>query len=338
MRVIFAGTPEFACFALRRLCDAGFDVALVLTQPDRPAGRGMKLHQSPVKVFALDHGIALAQPRSLRLDGRFAPDAAAARQAITETRAQVMVVAAYGLILPQWVLELMRQPAGAAAPGWGCINIHASLLPRWRGAAPVQRALEAGDARTGVTIMQMDEGLDTGAILLARELALTHAGPDADTAGSLLGKLAALGADLVVDALELAAQGRLSARAQPADGVTYAHKVDKAHALVDWASSAQLIERRVRAFNPAPGAWTELDGAVVKLWRTEVGGSPRPPGALPGTILSLDENGLDVACGEGVLRLRELQRAGGKRMETAAFLRGTPIKPGLRFGSRSASA
>ena len=338
MRIIFAGTPEFACSALRRLCDAGFDVALVLTQPDRPAGRGMKLHESPVKVFARERGIPLGQPRSLRLDGRFAGDAAAARQAITAARAQVMVVAAYGLILPQWVLDQMQQPVGGLAAGLGCMNIHGSLLPRWRGAAPIHRAIESGDATTGVTIMQMDAGLDTGDIVLSQPLAIQHEGAAADTTGSLHDKLAALGADLIVSALERAEKGLLNARRQPLDGVTYAHKVEKAHALVDWEESAQLIERRVRAFNPAPGAWTELDGAVVKLWRCEVGPAVRTDGAHCGTILAADQNGIDVACGQGVLRLRELQRAGGKRMDAGAFLRGTALHPGAQFGTPPVNA
>ena len=337
MRLIFAGTPAFAGSALRRLCDAGFDVALVLTQPDRPAGRGMKLHQSPVKALARERGIALAQPRSLRLDGRFALDASVVRQAIADARARVMVVAAYGLILPQWVLDQMRQSRDGV-PGLGCINIHASLLPRWRGAAPIHRAIEAGDTRTGVTIMQMDAGLDTGDILLARDVVIEQAGPGADTTGSLHDKLAALGAELVVSALHEAEKGSGSARKQPGDGVTYAHKVEKAQARVDWALSAQLIERRVRAFNPAPGAWTELGGELVKLWRAEAGPSSGPHGALCGTILAVNQEGVDVACGQGVLRLHELQRAGGKRMDAAVFIRGGALHPGLRFVSPSPKA
>lgn len=338
MRLIFAGTPEFACVALRRLCNAGFDVALVLTQPDRPAGRGMKMHESPVKQFARERGIAVAQPRSLRLDGRFSDDACAVRQTISDARARVMVVAAYGLILPQWVLDLMQQPYGGTTRGLGCINIHASLLPRWRGAAPIHRAIEAGDAYTGVTIMQMDAGLDTGAMLLSEASAIVQNGPAADTTGSLHDKLAALGAELVVKTLEQARRGDLSAHAQPGEGVTYAHKVEKEHARVDWACSAQLVERRLRAFNPAPGAWTQLDGELVKLWRSEVGALPGDSGAPCGTILSATPDGIEVACGQGMLRLCELQRAGGKRLDAGTFLRGTPLQRGMRFGTRSARA
>ncbi|MBC7702808.1 MAG: methionyl-tRNA formyltransferase [Rhodoferax sp.] len=342
MKVVFAGTPEFARSALDGLCDAGFELALVLTQPDRPAGRGMKLHESPVKVLARARGIPVVQPRSLRLDGRFAQDAELARQALVDAQAQVMVVAAYGLILPQWVLDLMRQPQPLpqphGTPGLGCFNIHASLLPRWRGAAPIHRAIEAGDSRTGVTIMQMDVGLDTGDMLLMRDLPICHIGPDADTTGSLHDKLATTGAELIVTALQAAEVGQLLARPQPTDGITYAHKVDKVHALVDWSASAELIERRIRAFNPAPGAWTGLEGQVVKLWRAEVMGLAFEAGAPCGTILAVGPHGIDIACGEGVLRLHELQRAGAKRMDAAAFVRGTALHPGLRLVSPAAEA
>ena len=338
MRVIFAGTPEFARTALQRLYAAGIEVPLVLTQPDRPAGRGMKLHESPVKVLARQHGMALAQPRSLRLDGVFASDAKAARAAIEDAHADAMVVAAYGLILPQWVLDAMRRRQGGARAGLGCINIHASLLPRWRGAAPIHRAIEAGDARTGVSIMQMDAGLDTGDILLARELPIMHAGPTADTTATLHDKLARLGAELIVHALELAAAGRLEARAQPSEGVSYARKVEKAQALVDWAASVQVTERRVRAFNPTPGAWTELGGQPVKLWRAEVASDTQTPDAASGTILGAGAAGIEVACGQGVLRLCELQRSGGKRLGCAEFLRGFPLHPGMRFGRGLAGA
>ena len=331
MKVVFAGTPEFARSALDGLCNAGFELTLVLTQPDRPAGRGLKLHESPVKVLARERGIPVVQPRSLRLDGRFAQDAELARQALVDAQAQVMVVAAYGLILPQWVLDVMRQPQPDGAPGRGCLNIHASLLPRWRGAAPIHRAIVAGDSRTGVTIMQMDAGLDTGDMLLVRDLPICHSGPDADTTASLHDKLATTGAELIVTALQAAAAGELLARAQPTDGITYAHKVDKAHALVDWSASAELIERRIRAFNPAPGAWTGLEGQVVKLWRAEVMGLAFEAGAPCGTILAVGAHGIDIACGQGVLRLHELQRAGAKRMDAAAFLRGTALHPGLRL-------
>jgi len=319
LRIIFAGTPEFARVALQRLHAAGVEIPLVLTQPDRPAGRGLKLTASPVKQFALDKGIAVAQPRSLRLDGKHPEDAAAARAAIEAAQAQAMVVAAYGLILPHWVLD---------APPRGCLNIHASLLPRWRGAAPIHRAIEAGDAETGVTIMQMDAGLDTGDMLLAEKLPIT---PD-DTTGSLHDKLAALGGRLIVEALELAACGGLRPVKQPEVGVSYARKIDKAEALVDWSQPAEAIGRRIRAFDPFPGACSPLGGEVIKLWRHEIESALRPADVGCGTILSVGAAGVGVACGEGVLRLTELQRAGGKRLAVADFLRGFDLKPGMIFG------
>ncbi len=332
MRLVFAGTPEFASTALRRLSDAGFEVPLVLTQPDRPAGRGLQLHESPVKLLARERGIALIQPRSLRLDGRFAADAQAAQAAITQARAQLMVVAAYGLMLPPWLLTLMQGPQ--SGDGLGCINIHASLLPRWRGAAPIHRAIEAGDAETGVSIMQMDAGLDTGDILLAESLPIRHGLVAPDTSASLHDKLAAMGAELIVQALQLAAAAGLRARRQSQAGVTYASKVDKAQAEVDWESSADLVERRVRAFNPAPGAWTMLGDEVFKLWRCERLDAVAGHGTAGGTVLQADARGIDVACGAGVLRLTELQRAGGKRLDVAAFLRGFALPPGLQFGRK----
>ena len=343
MRLIFAGTPEFARVALVRLCSAGFKVSLVLTQPDRPAGRGLLKHESPVKRFAFSQGIAVAQPRSLRLDGPFAADAQAARQAIIDAQAQVMVVAAYGLILPQWVLDLMHLPAHpGAAPAWGCINIHASLLPRWRGAAPIHRAIEAGDTQTGVTIMQMDAGLDTGDVLLAQALPVQHDGPAADSTGSLHDKLAALGAALVVRALDQAQRGQLVSEPQQEIGSSYARKVEKSDAQVDWATDASQIERRVRAFNPTPGAWSAIDGTVLKLWRSELAapfagqmGASQPQS---GTILAVGPQGVEVACGQGVLRLLEVQRAGARRMQLAALLHGFVLRPGMRFGAPAAGA
>ncbi|WP_332826665.1 methionyl-tRNA formyltransferase [Ramlibacter sp.] len=319
MRLIFAGTPEFARAALQRLHAAGFDIALVLTQPDRPAGRGMKLQPSAVKQFALEHGIAVAQPRGLRLEGKYPEDAAAARDAITAARADAMVVAAYGLILPQWVLD---------APRLGCLNIHASLLPRWRGAAPIHRAIEAGDAETGVTIMQMDAGLDTGDMLLVERLPIAAD----DTTATLHDKLAGLGGRMVVEALELAACGGLRPVPQPAEGVTYAHKIEKSEAAVDWSLPADVIARRVRAFDPFPGASATVAGETVKLWRATA--SMQDDGtAQPGTIVALDGHGVGVACGQGRLEVTELQRAGGKRLAAADFLRGFALAPGMRFES-----
>jgi methionyl-tRNA formyltransferase len=305
MRLAFAGTPEFARVALEALGRAGFELNLVLTQPDRPAGRGLKLMPSPVKVFAEAAGWRVIQPRSLRLDGKYPEDAAAARVALLAARPDALIVAAYGLILPPWALAL---------PERGCINIHASLLPRWRGAAPIHRAIEAGDTETGVTIMQMDAGLDTGDMLLAEALTI---GPVESTA-SLHDRLAGLGGRLVVDALRRLERGELRPTPQPAEGVSYAHKVDKAEAVVDWSWPAALIERRLRAFDPFPGAVALLDGEQVKLWR----GEPVPGEARPGTVLAADDTGIVVACGEGALRITELQRPGGRRQLARAFLQG----------------
>lgn len=319
MRVIFAGTPDFARAALQRLHAAGFDIPLVLTQPDRPAGRGMRLQASPVKQFALEHALPVAQPRGLRLDGKYAEDAAAARAAIEDARADVMVVAAYGLILPQWVLD---------APRLGCLNIHASLLPRWRGAAPIHRAIETGDSQTGVTIMQMDAGLDTGDMLLTERVSISAD----DTTGSLHDKLAVLGGRLIVEALEIAACGGFRPVRQPEEGVTYAHKIDKAEAAIDWSQPAEAIARRIRAFDPFPGAHGVLAGETIKLWSAQA--VPCAGEAAPGRIVAVTDAGVDVVCGEGCLRLMQLQRPGGKRLPVADFLRGFDLKPGMMFEPR----
>lgn len=308
MRVVFAGTPEFAAVALDALLAAGFTVPLVLTQPDRPAGRGMKLQASAVKQRALAAGLPVAQPQGLRLDGKYATDAAAAREALRAAQADVMVVAAYGLILPSWVLD---------TPPRGCLNIHASLLPRWRGAAPIHRAIEAGDVETGITIMQMDAGLDTGDMLLVGREPIR---PD-DTTAALHDRLAALGGRLIVQALQAPA---LTRTPQPAEGVTYAHKIEKAESTIDWRQPAAEIERRLRAFDPFPGGVATLAGEAVKVWRAETAPGQGAPGEViaPGPV---------VACGEGALRLTELQRAGGKRGPAAAFLQARPIAVGERF-------
>lgn len=308
MRVVFAGTPEFAAVALDALLRAGFDVPLVLTQPDRPAGRGMKLQASAVKQRAIATGIPVAQPQGLRLDGKYAADAAAAREALAAVDADVMVVAAYGLILPQWVLD---------TPRLGCLNIHASLLPRWRGAAPIHRAIEAGDAETGITIMQMDAGLDTGDMLsIGREPIRAD-----DTTANLHDRLAELGGRMIVQALQA---GRLAPTPQPAEGVTYAHKIEKAESAIDWTQPAAEIERRLRAFDPFPGGAATLAGQTLKVWRAELADGRGAPGEViaPGPV---------VACGEGALKLTELQRAGGKRGPAAAFLQARPIAVGERF-------
>lgn len=331
MKVVFAGTPEFARVALQCLLDAGFDVPLVLTRPDQPAGRGMQLQSSPVKRCALAQGITLAQPRSLRLDGPHAPDAAAARQALRDADAQAMVVAAYGLILPQWLLDL---------PPLGCLNIHASLLPRWRGAAPIQRAIAAGDTHTGVSIMRMDAGLDTGAVLLSQSLRIAAS----DTAASLHDRLAPLGGQLMVQALKMAAGAGLpTARAQSSEGASYANKIEKAESRVDWSLPAAQIGRRIRAFDPFPGASTECGGEIIKLWGSPGENDMREantgdrPAARPGQILSADERGVVVACAPGTaLRLTMLQRAGGKRLAAADFLRGFELQAGMLLGAASA--
>ena len=318
MRLVFAGTPDFARVALEHLHKAGHEIALVLTQPDRPAGRGMKLHASAVKQFALDKGLSIAQPRSLRLDGKYPDDAAAARAALIAANAEAMVVAAYGLILPQWVLEV---------PVRGCFNIHASILPRWRGAAPIQRAIEAGDAETGVTIMQMDAGLDTGNMLLAHTTEILPG----DTAGSLQERLAVLGARLMLLALQVADANALKPIVQPLEGVTYAHKIDKAEAAIDWTQSAAVIARRVRAFNPAPGASAVLQGETLKIWRAQALAHSAPAGVATGSIVAVSDEGIAVAALDSTLLITELQRPGGKRLSMADFLRGFELHPGMAF-------
>jgi len=321
MRVAFAGTPEFARVALARIVAAGFDVPLVLTQPDRPAGRGMKVVASPVKTFALERGIAVAQPQGLRLDGRYVADARAGERSLAAAAPDVIVVAAYGLLLPPWLLALPRH---------GCVNIHASLLPRWRGAAPIQRAIEAGDRRTGVTIMQMDAGLDTGPMLLAEEVAIGAA----ESAGALQARLAVLGGELIVRVLADIADGRLDATPQAEDGVSYAAKIGKAEATIDWHAPAAAIERKLRAFDPAPGARSVLAGEAITCWR----GVVRAGSGTPGTIVAVERDSLVVACSEGLLSLTELQRAGGRRMPAAALLRGWTPPVGACFAEPPSAA
>ncbi|MFA5487686.1 MAG: methionyl-tRNA formyltransferase [Candidimonas sp.] len=318
MRIVFAGTPEFARRALQAIIAAGHDVPLVLTQPDRPAGRGLKLTPSPVKQAALAAGIPVAQPRSLRLDGKYPDDARQARQALLDAAPDLMVVAAYGLILPGWTLSL---------PMHGCFNIHASLLPRWRGAAPIQRAIEAGDAQTGITIMQMDEGLDTGAMLLVRSLPID----ERHTAARLHDELAELGAEAIVQAIDDLQRAALTTAAQPAEGVTYAAKLDKSESVLDYRQPAAVLARRIRAFNPAPGSTTRLPGLAdpVKVWEAQAL-TPDQAGvsaqaleaAAPGDVLQVHPEGIDMATGQGVLRLSALQKAGGKRQPVEVFIQG----------------
>lgn len=327
MRLIFAGTPEFAAVALRALLAAGHDVPLVLTQPDRPAGRGMKLQPSPVKQLALAQGLAVYQPATLRDPALQAP--------LAELAADAMVVAAYGLILPQAVLDL---------PQYGCLNIHASLLPRWRGAAPIQRALLAGDTHTGVAIMQMEAGLDTGPVIDSA----TYAIPPTASSGEVHDALAELGAELLVRLLAAPPQGgqdgkgargvrsvrsvRYPAVAQASEGVTYAAKIEKAEARLDWQQAAVGVLRQVHAYNPFPGAMTSRDGLSIKVWQAALATPPLADAQVaPGTVLEVTRTGIHVACGEGAVCLQTLQAAGGRRLEAAAFLAGHPLQPGDRF-------
>ncbi|MBY6347669.1 methionyl-tRNA formyltransferase [Providencia rettgeri] len=309
MRIVFAGTPDFARIALEALLAQGFDVPLVMTQPDRPAGRGMKLSPSPVKQAALNANIPVLQPHSLRLDGKYPEEAAQARQTLLDLQPDLMVVAAYGLILPKWTLEL---------PRYGCFNIHASLLPRWRGAAPIQRAIQAGDAATGITIMQMDEGLDTGDMLVRSELAIR----DDHSAATLHDDLAELGAQALLEALQKLRDGTLQAVPQPEKGVTYAEKLSKAESVLDLSQPAKELERRIRAFDPVPGSTLSLPGLEqpVKVWRAQA--VEQQHSAEPGQVLNVSAEGIDVACGDGVLRLLELQKAGSKRQPVAVFVQG----------------
>lgn len=305
MKLIFAGTPEFAAAALRELIAAGHEIALVLTQPDRPAGRGMKLKPSPVKAVALEHGLRVEQPASLRNDE--------AQQMLRDIGADLMVVAAYGLILPQAVLDI---------PARGCLNIHASLLPRWRGAAPIQRAILAGDAESGITIMQMDVGLDTGDMLSIHPVAIA----DDETAATLHDKLAVEGARAIVSTL--AGLDGIAPLKQPEAGVTYAQKLSKAEALVDWSLPAEEVARAIRAYNPAPGAHTLLAGEALKLWMAGAEAGQ----AEPGVIVAADADGVLVGCGSGLVRLSVLQAAGGKRLAARDFVAGRSQLAGTRLG------
>ncbi|WP_132260521.1 methionyl-tRNA formyltransferase [Paucimonas lemoignei] len=313
MKIIYAGTPEFAAVALQALHAAGHDIVLVLTQPDRPAGRGMQLQASPVKQFALDHHLPVAQPVSLKLDGKYPQVAQEAHDLLHAVQADVMVVAAYGLILPRSVLDI---------PKHGCINIHASLLPRWRGAAPIHRAIEAGDATTGVTIMQMEEGLDTGPMLSMQSLPIAAN----DTTGSLHDKLAALGADMIVATLARLQHGDLPATPQPEAGVTYAAKISKEEAQLDFALPAFELSRKIRAFNPFPGAVGIYDKVALKLWQSEV--VPHSGKAAPGQVLRADAEGIVIACGSDALRVTLLQKPGGKRLSAREFLQGFALTGG----------
>jgi methionyl-tRNA formyltransferase len=345
MRIAFAGTPAFAATGLAALLDSGFSVCLVLSQPDRPAGRGQHVQPGPVKQLAMAHGIAVLTPTSLRPER----GGAAAEQALGQLRASapdVLVVAAYGLLLPESVLRIPRGLPLVEGRA-GAINIHASLLPRWRGAAPVVRAIEAGDARTGVSIMQMDAGLDTGPILMMESIDI---GPTA-TAGALTEQLAQLGGRMIVATLRMAEQGRLRAQPQSQAGVAYAKKVEKREAWIDWRMAPQAIAAKVRAFDPFPGACGLLNGVIVKIWRAHALDAARAAGipgatlaaARPGTIIDAGPEGIVVACGAAecaasaarCLCVTQLQRPGGKRLDAREFLAGTPIAPGSVWGSHA---
>jgi methionyl-tRNA formyltransferase len=309
MRIVFAGTPTFAAVALQGLIDARFEVALVLSQPDRPAGRGLRESHGAVKQLALRHALSIEQPHSLQGEEVLA--------VLRSSGAQAMVVAAYGLILPPAVLDLYPS---------GCINIHASLLPRWRGAAPIQRAILAGDKETGISIMRLERGLDTGPVYLAKKLPILSD----ESAGSLHDRLAALGARCIVESLPQIVQGTLDPVAQPTEGITYARKIAKAEAAIDWRHDSLDVERQVRAFNPTPGASSLLGNEAVKIWRAYASDGG---GGAHGEILRHGPDGIDVACGRGTLTITELQRAGGRRLSAAEFLRGAVTAPSERFGS-----
>ena len=305
MRVVFAGTPPFAAQALEAILDAGHDVALVLSQPDRPAGRGLKLTPSAVSELASARSLPLQTPASLKSEE--------ARTLLREIKPDVMVVAAYGLILPQAILDI---------PARGCLNIHASLLPRWRGAAPIQHAILAGDRETGVGIMQMEAGLDTGPVLLERS---TPIGPE-ETAGTLTERLAKLGAEAAVEAL--ANLKSLVPKPQDPARSTYAAKFSRADAVLDWGQPAAVVHRRIRAFNPTPGAETTLDGQPLKIWEARVVAGT----GSPGSVLEGPPGSLRIACGESTLDVQVLQRPGSRRLAVGEFLRGAPVAKGARVG------
>ena len=307
MKIIFAGTPQFAAHALEALIIEGHEIALVLTQPDRPAGRGMKLNASAVKLLAQKHKIALLQPRSLKQPEVY--------EQLSKVCADVMVVAAYGLILPSIILN---------TPRLGCINIHASLLPRWRGAAPIQRAILAGEQETGITIMQMDRGLDTGDILLQRSTSILNN----DNANTLYDKLSILGASCIVTALHLLKNEKITAVPQTKENVSYASKLEKIEAKINWQMNAEEISYAVRAFNPYPVAHSVIDGFPLKIFQARAITNTI---GRPGEILSAKQEGIVVACGKDALMLEIVQKPGGKKLSAAEFLAGYSLKPGNYF-------
>jgi methionyl-tRNA formyltransferase len=329
MRIAFAGTPAFAATGLAALLAAGFEVPLVLSQPERPAGRGLHSQPGAVAQLAQQHGLPLITPVSLRPE-RGGAAALAALERLRAAQADVLVVAAYGLLLPQAVLDIPRGRALANGGLLTAVNIHASLLPRWRGAAPVVRAIEAGDQQTGVSIMQMDAGLDTGPVLCREAFDIA---PDI-TAGRLTDELAVLGGTLVVAALRELDAGRLRAQPQPAEGVVYAHKLSRREAWIDWDRPAAELAARVRAFDPFPGACSALAGQTIKIWQAHAEAGPSGAvAAHAGTVESAGPDGIRVVCGSGALRLTQLQRSGGRRLAVREFLAGMPVAPGQRWAT-----
>jgi methionyl-tRNA formyltransferase len=318
LKVVFAGTPEFARVALEAVVHAGHDVVMVMTQPDRPAGRGMQLHASPVKHFAIEKNIPVIQPTSLKVSGQYGDEARDALSRLQDLDFDVMVVAAYGLILPQEVFDIAER-AGRA----GCLNIHASLLPRWRGAAPIHRAIEAGDCETGIAIMQMDLGLDTGAVIAMNRMPIAAN----ETTATLHDALAKMGALMIVETLNRFARERsLKSAPQALEGITYAHKIMKDEAKIDWQKDAKAIDLKIRAFNPFPGA-TLLDGeSVIKVWRSSL--IDDESRSVPGTIIDITQDGVQIAGGKGSILLTELQRAGGKKMSASQLAQTLGWKPG----------
>ena len=307
MKIVFAGTPDFATTALDALIQAGHQIALVLTQPDRPAGRGMKLQPSPVKKLAATHNIPIDQPQSLRINGKYGDDAQRVYNRIKDINPDIMVVVAYGLILPKIFLDLPKQ---------GCLNIHASLLPRWRGAAPIQRAIEAGDTESGVSIMKMEEGLDTGPVLAVQKTAIT----EQDTATTLHDRLAIMGGTLIVPTLQAIAHQTATYTPQDDTAAIYAQKLSREESALDFNQSAKEIAAKIRAFNPFPGCTAQFDGTTLKIWDAQLEDAQATYPA--GTLLSADHTGIVVACGKGTLRILTLQKPGAKRLPVSEFIKG----------------
>ncbi len=325
LKVVFAGTPEFAKVALEAIYAAGHQVTMVMTQPDRPAGRGLQLQPSPVKQFSQAKQLSIIQPPSLKINGSYAADAISAINSLRACDFDVMVVAAYGLILPQEVFDIAQQ-----SNRFGCLNIHASLLPRWRGAAPIHRAIEAGDAETGISIMQMDLGLDTGPVISMKKIPIAQS----ETTLTLHDALADLGATMIVDALnQLDKNGPLPSTPQPEEGVSYAKKILKEEARIDWQQDARVIDAKIRAFNPFPGAVFQKDGLSIKAWNSFLSDSVKQDSKIrPGTIASITKDGVRISCINGEVCLTELQKPGGKRTDACQLAKSLGWEPGQSLG------